>query len=320
MIARRPFGGGLESFSREFPLVQSAQLARAYPDFYHESAHNLMLDLGAAAGVPGLLAMVLLLGSGLRQGWRARAAAPGNALAASLVAVVAAQQFSSLVAPTALMLFVHLAFLAALDPAAKAVPAGGSRRLRFGAAVPVACVLTVFGVRLVAADRMLARSKDEIERGRFESAALSYQRALDWQPPGMAADLWYSRSMANAAQGTADARLKLLCWRQAMHAAQRATRSSEDRHNAWYSMAALAAQENDYAAVEHSLRQAIAASPHWYKPHWMLAEVLHAAGRLDEAAREAAIAVDRNGGRNTEVTRTEAQIQSALASRSGGSK
>ena len=302
MAARQPVGAGLESFSREFPHVQSAQLARAFPEFHHESTHNLFLDVATAQGVPGLLFMLLLIGSGLHQGWRA--GRTGHALAASLVAVVAAQQFSSLVMPAALMLLVNLALLRALDPAKTPVAAGRSRRRRLAAALPVACVLSLFAVRLLAADRMLARSKLELQRGRVEDSRASYSRALAWSPPGLNADLWYSRSMAMAAQATSDIRLRLLCWREAMDAAVRATRTAEDRHNAWYNLAVLSAAENDSATTERSLRQSIAASPNWYKPHWMLAQVLRATGRLHEAALEAGIALDRSGGKIPEVART----------------
>ena len=312
MAARRPLGTGVESFSREFPRFQSARLARAFPEFHHESAHNMFLDVATAQGVPGVLFLILPIGWGFHRGWRARAAAPRTAaaLSASLAAVVAAQQFSSLVMPTALMLFVNLALLAALDTPRKPNPGGPSRRVRFACALPIACVLSVFAVRLFAADRMLERSKVELQHGRAEDSTASYGRALAWGPPGMAADLWYSRSMAMAAQGTRDMRLRLLCWQQAMDAAVRATRTSEDRHNAWYNLAVLSAAENDSAATERSLRESIAASPHWYKPHWMLAQVLRATGRLDEAAREADIALDRSGGKIPEVARTALLIRS----------
>ena len=50
-----------------------------------------------------------------------------------------------------------------------------------------------------------------------------------------------------------------------------------------------------------SLRQAILSSPTWFKPHWMLAQVLMTRGRREEAEAEAKLAVILNGGKNPEV-------------------
>ncbi len=53
------------TFSIEFPRVQSAELAKAYPDFYQESAHNVLLDTLTAQGLIGLLALGGWIGLGL---------------------------------------------------------------------------------------------------------------------------------------------------------------------------------------------------------------------------------------------------------------
>ena len=62
---------------------------------------------------------------------------------------------------------------------------------------------------------------------------------------------------------------------------------------------------------EGSLRRAAAAKPTWFKPHWMLAQLLRLEGRVAEAAAEAAIAADLDGGKHPEVTRTAAELQAA---------
>jgi Tfp pilus assembly protein PilF len=61
---------------------------------------------------------------------------------------------------------------------------------------------------------------------------------------------------------------------------------------------------NDFAGAEASLRNAVAAAPRWYKPHWMLAEVLREAGRLDEARAAAEKAMELNVGKDAEVAAT----------------
>jgi tetratricopeptide (TPR) repeat protein len=88
---------------------------------------------------------------------------------------------------------------------------------------------------------------------------------------------------------------------QAVAAGESATRTSEEPFNAWYSLSALRASQNDAAGAEQCLRAAIAAHPNWFKPHWTLAQILRLEGRRDEALREAAIALDLDGGKNPEV-------------------
>ena len=71
MVPRSPLTGfGRENFIAEFPRYQSVGLAHAYPDFYHESPHNLILDAVAGEGLLGCLALVVFLGLGLRSGYR----------------------------------------------------------------------------------------------------------------------------------------------------------------------------------------------------------------------------------------------------------
>ena len=125
----------------------------------------------------------------------------------------------------------------------------------------------------------------------------------------MEADLWYSRSLAVAAQKTGDLRARLQIWQEAFQAATRATRSAEDRHNACYHLATLYGQFNNHREAERYLRVSAGIAPNWFKPHWMLARVLAAEGRADQARVEAAIAVDRDGGKHAEVTQTLKEIQ-----------
>src|SRR5258708_32139751 len=59
MSMHHPIAGfGLESFATEFPQFESLELARAYPDFYHESPHNMFLDTLTTRGILGLLVLV----------------------------------------------------------------------------------------------------------------------------------------------------------------------------------------------------------------------------------------------------------------------
>jgi tetratricopeptide (TPR) repeat protein len=94
-----------------------------------------------------------------------------------------------------------------------------------------------------------------------------------------------------------------------------ATTVPEQRQNAWYNFAILAAALDDPATVESSLRSAISAGPRWFKPHWALARLLYAAGRTEEARAEANLALDLDGRKDAEVIATTAEIVRSLDSR-----
>ncbi len=317
-------GIGPEAFSSEFPQVQSAALSRAYPDFYHESAHNILLDALTAQGAIGLLALLGFIGLGFYAASAARKTEPALAgiLGACLIGGVVTHQFTVFTTPTALYFYLTVAMLVSLNSvrdrspgrplgAPQASGPGGPLRTR-GSAPPgialmlVSVPLVVFAVRLLVADRMLVHVRTELEAGETIEAARVYQRVRNW---GLSADLWYSRQMAAAAVKALDPVSALRAWQQALESGVRATKTSDDPYNAWYSLAALHARQNDLEPTERRLREAIESSPNWFKPHWMLAQVLQTKGRQEEARAEAALAADLDGGKNPEVARTLAQTQ-----------
>lgn len=305
-------GSGPETFSTEFPRFQSVELSRKAPDFYHESPHNFFVDALTSQGVAGLAILLLLAVSAVCAARRASVEHPRltAALGAALAASVVAHQFGCLTAPTALFLFINMALLFALDTGSPTLQGNMPRGILAGLCFIITAGLTMFAVRLLAADRLLAVTDSAFRAGDVRAAFASYERAIRWGPPGMSADIWYSRRAAVAARAVPDIRLRWEAWNRAFAAGSRATQVSEDRHNAWYNLAMLAASRDDPAATERNLRSAIDAAPRWYKPHWMLAETLRVTGRLDEAAMEAALACDLNGGRNAEVARTRDTIHS----------
>jgi hypothetical protein len=97
---------------------------------------------------------------------------------------------------------------------------------------------------------------------------------------------------------------------QAAESAIYATETSEDRQNAWYNYATIAALRNNAGDVETGLRRAIDCAPNWFKPHWTLSQFLELTGRHAEARREASVAMDLDGGHDTEVTATSRNILS----------
>jgi len=96
-------------------------------------------------------------------------------------------------------------------------------------------------------------------------------------------------------------------------AAMRATQTAEDPFDAWYNLAVVCGGQNDASCVEPSLRQAIAADPMWFKPHWALAQVLMLTGRINEAQAEAARAAELDAGKDAEVGRTLQQIRATVS-------
>jgi Tfp pilus assembly protein PilF len=133
----------------------------------------------------------------------------------------------------------------------------------------------------------------------------------------METDLWFSRLMAGTAGQTKDPATNLAAWLSGFEAARRATTASDAPQNAYYNLAAFYSMRNDFTHAEAALRNAAEMAPKWYKPHWMLAQVLREAGRVEEALIEAETAVDLNGGENPEVETTLKELMSRTGKRTG---
>ncbi len=319
MSAHRPLVGfGPETFATEFPRFESIQLASLYPDFYHESPHNMFLDTLTAQGTLGLLALIGLCVLGA---WSAmHACGAGNALGpplgAAFVALLITQQFTAFVFTTALYfhLLVALLVVTAWSPW-KPAPV---RPTRPAVLVPLVVVILIFAAytaRLVMADRALAIAWQRIASGDIAGASAAYRSVESWDRWGAASDLSYSRAMQQAATTTPVFSTRLAARQQALDAGVRAVRSAEDRQNAWYNLALLLAEQNDATGAERALRNAIAWAPHWFKPHWALARLLDLSGRGGEAIEEARIAFECDGGHDPEVGETWKQLTQARDSR-----
>jgi O-antigen ligase len=316
-IRRLPAGYGPEVFTAVFPRFESKELARAYPDFAHESPHNIFLDALVSQGLPGLLLLCAWCAAGFMAAWRSKNAGFAAALAAGIVS----QQFTVFTIPTALMFYLTIALATAL--AAQTLPDGAGLDLRARRhavfAVPACLALMYLALRFLVADHALALAQRGLDSRDVAKASAEFAAYQRWRLPGTAADLWYSRALIVIAQklgvpenSNSMVRFQAVRFQalaQSGAAAMRATRTAEDPFNAWYNAAALSASQNDSAGAERSLRMAIAARPNWFKPHWMLAQVLRLESRWPEAEAEAMLAVDLNGGKNTEVTRTLEEIR-----------
>ena len=314
MAAHRPFlGFGPETFVTEFPRFESLDLARAYPDFYHESPHNMFLDTLASTGLAGLLALLALCGVAIHAA--TRLVKSGNALAPSLAAALAGmlitQQFIVFVFATALYFHLIIALLVAGAPVepSHVENSGKSPRWIPPVALAASLALIAFVVRLLVADWSLAVAQRRIAAGDAGGASMAYQTELRWQLPGAGDDLEYSSAMARLAARTPLFVTRLQAARQAFQSANRATTTAEDPQNAWYHLATLQARNDDTAGVERSLRKAIECAPNWFKPHWTLAQVLELTHRHSEAVVEARAAVERDGSHHPEVLETLRKLE-----------
>ena len=319
MSAHRPLVGfGPETFATEFPRFESIQLARLYPDFYHESPHNIFLDTLTAQGMLGLLALIGLCALGA---WSAmRACRAGNALGpplgAALAGLLVTQQFTAFVFTTALYfhLLVALLVVAAWSPW-KPAPARKTQPVVLLPSVLLILIFAAYATHLVMADRALTITWKRIIEGDIIGASAAYRSVQLWDRWGATSDLSYSRAMQEAATITPIFSTRLAARQQALDAGVRAVRSAENRQNAWYSLALLLAQQNDATGAERALRNAIAWAPHWFKPHWALARLLDLSGRGGEAIEEARIAIECDGGHDPEVGETWKQLTQARDSR-----
>jgi hypothetical protein len=275
-------GYGPETFAVEFPLHQSLDLARAFPDFYHESPHNIFLDALVSKGVFGLAALLALTVLCL-----AYARGP---LGGAFVAMLVSQQFTTFTLPTELYFYLSAALLLS-DFAPQGVV---SLRPRFLLAIPFLGMAAYLSI----GDTLLAASRRALDGNDPDRAAQLEDRARRWH---MAADVYFSRAYAAlASQQDPIARFRV--WQFALAAARQAPETAEDRQNALINLAALQSTTNDAGTVESTLRQAIAAAPMYFKSHWLLAQVLELEGRTAESQAEAQAAFDRDGGKHTEVT------------------
>lgn len=296
MGARRPAAGyGPEVFMGEFPHFESVGLAEAYPDFAHESPHNIFLDALVAQGVPGLALMGALCALGLVTALRLKQPAFAGALAAGVVA----EQFTAFTAPTAVIFFVTLGLVAALD-AQKREPRRWTPFIT--SSVVIASALMCVGVRLAAADHALALTKQRVDESNLAAASEQYRIYDRWRLPGGSADIWYSRALLALAEQSPQPQVRHNAASLALTVAVRGTHTAEDPYNAWYNLAIVCGRQEDSACVDRALRAAIAAHPRWFKPHWSLAQVLFVEGQRDDALREATIAAELDGHKHREVS------------------
>jgi O-antigen ligase len=320
LIWQHPVVGiGPELFEAEFRKAESLELARAFPDTYHESPHNFFLEAATAQGLLGLFFWLLLLalaGSCGLRAYRAKDSLAGIVLAA-LMAMLVSLQFCPLTITNELYLLALAATLIGLLP--NPGPSGAVSTpvvARYAKALSV--VLFLAAAAYVAQASIWTIVERQAARGDFAAAGRWY--GLVRELPISGPNLELSRQIASAAP-----RFALPLRREALALAQQAAEAAElgsaERFNALYQSAMLALVTRDLPRAETKLRAAIDASPTWYRPRMALASVLWWEGRNPEAESEAARALDCAGRvaphvkRTLESARAQASVSAALPGR-----
>lgn len=313
MAAARPLTGfGPDNFAAEFPRYESPALARAYPDFYHESPHNLWLDTLTGDGALTLFAQLAAVALALATGLRAKGRGLAPVLLAGFAGVLVAHEFAVFTAANALFFYLGAALLASSNgtPARIELRPTSSiaRSLAIGAAIVVGSIFCVVAFRLVQADAELGSARRLLRGPDRQGAVNAYQRAVRLRSSGVTADLYFSRAWAQLGATSPDVLSRLFFAQMAAESASLAVQSAEQRQNGWYNRAEIAASREDSAAVETSLRAAVDAAPNWFKPHWALARFFYNRGRMSEAQWEAQRVADLYAGTDVEVAATLAAI------------
>jgi len=298
--SRWMLGSGPETFAWSFPRFESAALAKAYPDSYHESSHNMFLDALLSQGLPGLLVLLAIGALSLFASFRWRQnQVLGAALAAALVALIVSQQFTVFVLPTAMMFYVAACTLVAGTAEHESVIAPSPRVLRWFRAIslPLAALFILVGARIVLVDFRWAAIRRAILLHRPQDAVQQYPQVREAFPPETGAAMWYSRALPDSARRSPDLALRRQAWEQSLDAAAAEVENSEEHSNACYNLALLRWSVGDISGAESSARAAIEAAPRWFKPHWLLAEVLLSTGRTKAAREEVEFALALAGPR-----------------------
>jgi O-antigen ligase len=287
MVSHPLFGIGPETFAVEFRKIESAEMSRAYPEFYHETPHDALLDAATAQGIPGflILAAVFILGISSKQ--------PG--IQAALLGIFVSSAFASLTIVEAIFLWT----LTGIGAAPAALPAAPRRVVLSRVPQWAQVATTVTGALLTATALLLAvpdaagqRVFDAVADKNFAEAEEAYRTAVSWSFGLPGYELFLSRQMATLGRALGNTPDGAKAWSAATEAAALAERSGEERFSAVYQSAVLAIVAGDLTRAERKAREAVDLAPNWYKPHLLLGQILAAMGKADEGAAEQRISLN----------------------------
>jgi hypothetical protein len=307
LVAAYPIAGsGPETFGNQFRRRQSAELSRAYPDYFQESPHNFLLEGAIAQGcfffviVAGIVYLVMAGRAASNRG-------PAVWLRASMVATLVSLLFLPVTISGALMLYGILGLLVAVTATAGVQPRGAVPGLVKLAACGLAALLLAAGIAYLRKDMAYTGIDAAVKAHRFAEMAHAYRTMADGLFPGPGDDLWASRQFAAIAREL-DPQTAAEAWALAAEAAAMAERTSDDQADAAYQSALVAISTNHAEQAESKLRMSIERAPTWYKSHLLLAQLLHFTGHDAESKTEAKAALDFAGSRRPGVEQALSQL------------
>jgi hypothetical protein len=177
--------------------------------------------------------------------------------------------------------------------------------------VPAAAFFLVFGVRIAWIDYQWLEAKTALQYAQTEAAVQIYANVQGSVPPSSSMNLWFSRALLATAQRTGDQRQIEAVWPAVLNAGIRSVHTSEDRQNAVYNLAVLYAYRGQTVEAEQTAREAIRIAPAWYKPRWLLAEILSGQGKVQEAAAQAHDALDLSGQKQPDTVKALTLLERA---------
>lgn len=307
LVGRHPILGiGPELFEAEFRRAESVELARAYPDHYHESPHNFFLEVASSQGLIGVAIWVALLGSACYGGVLASRRGDFEAapLSAALIAMLISLQFCPLTITNELYLLALTATLLALAARRVATPDPPSvvvSKKLAGWARALSVALIFIAAAYIAQATLYTLAESHASHRDLSAAGRWYGVARGFPMPGP--NLALSRQAAALAQRSSPP-VREEAMAAAKQAAEGAEFGSAERFDALYQSAVLAILTGDLPRAEVKLRADIDAAPTWYRPRMALASVLWWQGRNEEAERQAAVALDYAGRLEPYVKRT----------------
>ncbi len=278
LIAKAPWlGSGPETFAGAFRMVESAELARAYPDFINETPHNVFADAASEEGLAGLTILIALFAVG----WLGTSS-PG--LRAALPGIAVCGLFASLSLVMGMYLW-GIAGIAVAPEAARArtaaKPAVWRAPVLRMAAAPVGIAFVAVAILLAVQDAAYADLQDSVDAKAVGDAKNAMRIATSFGVGLPGYELWASQEMA-----------KLKAWSEAGSTAGLAEQRGEDRASAAYQSSIIAIVNGDAPGAQAEADKAIELAPNWYKPHLLKAQLLQATGKNAEASEEARVSLN----------------------------
>jgi O-antigen ligase len=202
------FGYGLESFPRIYPKVRSQQTALDWPNTFHESSHNYLLEVALSRGAPGL---VVVLGVSVSAFLALMRLSPEKkhlysfCLAGHIASLTTCMFFTPQL-PTLLYLYLPVCLIWAscrddnhpFHATGRPLPAARrsrSGRLQIALIRGAGLALVVYSVCLVMWDSRVYEAKVLLDSGKIDNALKAFARARQIAPPGVTAEAWLSREL-----------------------------------------------------------------------------------------------------------------------------